>query len=119
MVNMHGFYHLWLDKLNDGYEDLDVCLFYGDNPSVRVCDSYKYGEEEILKILTALRDNDYYKHFCKETGYSRTFKSQYREWKAHNVLYKCKVLPKRTGSVDMDQNETKLRKFGYAVLSLF
>ena len=117
--NMRGVYHLWLEKIGDAYKDLDICLFYDDNPSVRVCDSYKYGKDEILKILTELHANEYYKHFCKETGYSRTFRSQYREWKAHNLLYKFGIFPERTGSVDIDQNEPKWRRFVYAILSIF
>lgn len=116
---MRGIYHLWLETLGDEYEDLDICLFYDDNPSVRVCDSYRYGEDKISEILSALHANKYYEHFCKETGYSRTFQSQFREWKAHNLLYKFGIFPKRTGSVDIDQNESLFRRFVYAILSLF
>lgn len=118
MSDMHGSYHLWLERLGDEYEDLDVCLFYDDNPSVRVCDSYKYGKEQIVEILTALHACPYYEHFCKNTGYSRTFESQYREWKAHNLLYKLKIFSTRTRSVDIDQKESKFRRFCYAILSL-
>lgn len=116
---MRGIYHLWLEKLGDEYEDLNVCLFYYDNPSVRVCDSYRYGKDEILKILTELHANPYYERFCKEAGYSRTFDSQYREWKAHNLLYKFGIFPKRTRSVDIDQNESLFRRVVYAILSMF
>ena len=99
---------------------IEVAYFYGDNPSVRVCDSYKITKSyDIKRVLEMIHDNGGYKRLCKKTGYSRTFKSQYREWKAHNFLYKLGIFRMRTGSVDLDQNESKFRRFVYAILSIF
>lgn len=101
-------------------QTIDIGLFYNNNPSIRIVDSHRFTKSKDIKsILTVLHESMYYEHFCNETGYSRTLKSQYREWKAHNLLYKLGIFPKRTGSVDLDQNEPKWRRFVYAILSIF
>lgn len=49
----------------------------------------------------------------------RTVKDQVEEWKTHNILYKLHIFRSRTKDVDLDIYETKLRKFGYKILSWF
>ena len=110
---------IWLSGL---YKDLEVevGLFQYDNPSIRIVDSYRINKkEDIEHILKSIHESKYYEDFCKHTGYSRTFKSQYREWKAHNLLYKFGIFPMRTGSVDLDEGKSKFRRFVYAILSIF
>ena len=52
-------------------------------------------------------------------GFTRTLKSQYEEWKAHNVLYKWGLFKSQMANVDINQGETPLRLFLYKILSLF
>ena len=50
--------------------------------------------------------------------YKRTNASWSREWEAHNLLYTLGIEKKRTGSVDLNEDESKTRRFGYFALSL-
>ena len=68
--------------------------------------------------LEYIHTKEGYKTLC-ESGYTRTIKSEYREWKAHNFLYRIGFMRSRTGSVDIDQNEPMWRRFIYAILSIF
>ena len=52
-------------------------------------------------------------------GYARSASSMRAEWAAHNLLFDHGYEPERTGSVDLDQNESKLRRFLYHILSWF
>ena len=52
-------------------------------------------------------------------AYKRTIGSWLREWRAHNVLYKWGYQPDRTKSVDLNEDETQIRKIGYFLLSIF
>lgn len=49
--------------------------------------------------------------------YKRTNKSWLTEWKAHNFLYDCNFQRERTGSVDLNEDEGKLRLLGYKALA--
>jgi len=55
----------------------------------------------------------------RKAGFTRTAKSMYNEWVAHNVLYRFGYKKEQTSNVDIDQGETLLRKFCYFILSLF
>ena len=70
------------------------------------------------EILQLIHESVGY-NYLKTAGYTRTFESELREWKAHNFLYKIGYKRERTGSVDINQNEPLWRKIIYAVLSLF
>ena len=50
--------------------------------------------------------------------YSRSADSWIREWKAHNLLFKLGIEPARTRDVDLNEDETTIRKVGYFLLSL-
>ena len=52
-------------------------------------------------------------------AFNRTINSQRIEWKGHNVLYRMNYEPKRTGSVDINEDETFVRRILYGVLSIF
>lgn len=96
-----------------------ITFTYEKNPSIHIKDSYKVkSNDEIMYILNRIHEMDDYKKL-QEIGYTRTLDSEFQEWKAHNVLYRLGVAPARTGSVDIDQNESAIRKFGYAILSMF
>lgn len=96
-----------------------ISFSYGDNPCVSIKNSYLVTKNnDIKEVLEYIRGMDEYKKL-KDAGYTRTPDSEFQEWKGHNVLYKLGYKRSRTGSVDIDQNESKFRKFVYAILSIF
>ena len=88
-----------------------------ENLNIHIQDSYliedaKTIENAIENILASV-----YFEKLAAVGYSRTKASLIREWKAHNVLYRWGYEKERTGSVDLDQNESRRRRFAYFFLS--
>lgn len=54
--------------------------------------------------------------------YKRSLSSWISEWKAHNYLYDRNVAASKvssTSSVDLNEDETLIRRFGYFILALF
>lgn len=49
----------------------------------------------------------------------RSDKSYLREWRAHNLLYTFGIAKESTASVDLNIDESFVRKIGYFILSLF
>jgi hypothetical protein len=95
-----------------------ISFSYGDNPCVSIQNSYLIVRDDDIKVvLEYIRGLDGYKKL-KELGYTRTPKSEFNEWKGHNVLYKLGFMRSHTGSVDINQNEPKWRKAMYAILSI-
>ena len=89
-------------------------MFYRNN--VRIVDSYKTkSKEDMVRILKCARSlaKDLYGY-----QYKRTDDSWLKEWQAHNDLHALGIENERTGSVDLNEDETSLRKFGYLILSL-
>jgi len=92
---------------------------YGQNLCLHINNSYLIESKKDIKVmLTYIHNSRKYKRL-QARGYTRTFESEYREWRAHNVLYKLGFKRDRTGSVDIDNNEPKWRRFVYAILSIF
>ena len=90
-----------------------------DSKNLNICvkDSYKIKySDDIEKLLDIIYNSPTFTEF-KIAGYKRTLTSMRREWEAHNLLYKMGILKSRTGSTDLDNNESFIRKAGYAVLS--
>lgn len=87
--------------------------YYMTNANVHIEDSYLIRSNETKKeILTAILSNTIF-------AYKRTIGSWLREWRAHNVLYRWGYQPDRTKSVDLNEDETQIRKIGYFLLSIF
>ena len=87
--------------------------------NITIIDGYKARtKEEILRVLEVIHLTSYYSMIVKR-GYKRTLESEYKEWRAHNNLYNLGILRARTGTVDISNDEPKIRRFGYAVLSMF
>lgn len=108
-----------VDK-NSLIESVKDCIrfSYGSNPLVSIKDSYQItSKEDIEAVLEYIRSLDEYKKL-KEVGYTRTPKSEFYEWRGHNILYKLGYKRERTGSVDIDQNEPMWRRFIYVILSM-
>ena len=90
-----------------------------DSKNLNICvkDSYKIKySDDIEKLLGIIYNSPTFTEF-KIAGYKRTLTSMRREWEAHNLLYKMGILRSRTRSTDLDNNESFIRKAGYAVLS--
>lgn len=51
--------------------------------------------------------------------YKRTFNSWLCEWKAHNTLYNWGYKRERTADVDLNENESFLKRFIYSILAIF
>jgi hypothetical protein len=51
--------------------------------------------------------------------YKRSLSSWLTEWKAHNYLSDKNIETERALSVDINEDETLLKRFGYFILALF
>ena len=87
--------------------------------SFQVKNSYLItSDEDIKQELQKIHQSHLYQELVR-LGFTRTFQSQYEEWKAHNFLYKIGFRRKRTASVDINQGESAFRLFMYKILSRF
>lgn len=99
--------------------EISVSCSYGENPCLHIKNSYLIkSKKDIRLMLEHIHGLNKYKRL-QAKGYTRTFESEYREWRAHNFLYNIGFQRKRTGSVDIDQNEPMWRRIIYAILSIF
>ena len=90
-----------------------------DSKNLNICvkNSYKIKySDDIENLLKIICNNPAFAEF-KIAGYKRTFPSMRREWETHNLLYKLRIFKSRTRNTDLDNNESFIRKTGYAVLS--
>lgn len=83
--------------------------------NIHIKDSYRITETKDKKKVL-----DYILSVAKEHGieYKRSKGSWLKEWKAHNALYQWKYQRERTGSVDLNEDETLFRRFCYWFLAL-
>lgn len=101
------------------HKEMVVIFERGKNPCLSITDGYKAKTaEDINAALDVIHASDGYK-VLQAAGYTRTRESQFREWKAHNLLYRLGIMRERTGCVHIDQNEPKWRRAVYAFLSIF
>lgn len=68
--------------------------------------------KEILKIIRAEAEK-------RGFTYKRSLNSWLIEWKAHNYLSDKNIETSRTSSVDINEDEKLIRRFGYFILALF
>lgn len=90
-----------------------------DSKHLNICvkNSYKIKySDDIENLLKIICNNPAFTEF-KIAGYKRTLPSMRREWEAHNFLYSLGIFKSRTENTDLDNNESFIRKTGYAVLS--
>ena len=86
---------------------------YYINENTGVCnivDGYKITDRKIMKDFVK-------EHLTHGLFTCRSINSYVREWRAHNFLYKCKIKIDSTKDVDLDINETKIRRFFYFIFS--
>lgn len=90
-----------------------------NSKSLNICvkNSYKIKySDDIENLLKIICNSPAFTEF-KIAGYKRTLSSMRREWEAHNLLYNLGFFKSRTENTDLDNNESFIRKTGYAVLS--
>ena len=99
---------------------LIISFTFGDNPCIHIQNSHLVKSKKAIKTILAnyIHKTSSYKEL-KAAGYTRSLKSEYREWRAHNILYRLGYKRHRTGTTDIDQKESKFRRFIYAILSIF
>lgn len=98
---------------------IEVSFTTGDNPCIHIHNSYRVTDRKFIRYaLECIHYMPEYKAL-QGTGYTRTLKSEYREWRAHNLLFRLGIFKERTGTADIAQNESILRRIGYAILSIF
>lgn len=82
--------------------------------NVHIVNSYKIKKKadmnEIVKLIRAEATKKGFK-------YKRSNSSWVTEWRAHNYMYENKVERNRTGSVDLNENESTLKLLSYSVMS--
>lgn len=87
--------------------------YYISNDNCKIIDSYKITDKEVmLDFINKLREGN--KEFQ-----ARTSLSYYREWKAHNILYKIGLFRSHTKDVDLNIDEKISRRICYFIISLF
>ena len=97
------------------YKD-KVIMYNMTKENVHIEDSYKIRNASEMKEILELIGSEALR-YC--IPYERSINSWLREWKAHNYLYDMKYEVARTGSVDLNENESLIRRIGYFFLALF
>lgn len=98
---------------------MTVIINTGKDPCLTILNGYKAEtSEEIHAALDAIHASVEYTRL-QEAGFTRTRKSQFNEWKAHNLLYRLDLRRDQTGHVYINENEPKWRRAIYALLSIF
>lgn len=102
---------------DDVWCEVVFCPIDSKNLNICVKNSYKIKySDDIENLLKIICNNPAFTEF-KIAGYKRTLPSMRREWEAHNFLYSLGIFKSRTENTDLDNNESFIRKTGYAVLS--
>lgn len=90
-----------------------------DHLNIHITNSYQVKSgKEMEQIIDMIMNKSYYQQLTA-AGFTRSKGSLLREWKAHNLLYNWGYEKERTGSVDLNQNESRCHRIGYFILSLF
>ena len=82
--------------------------------NVRIVDSYKITKKADMNGIVKLIRAEATKLGFK---YKRSNSSWVTEWRAHNYMYDKKIDRARTASVDLNENESKVKLLSYATMS--
>lgn len=82
--------------------------------NVQIKDSYKIQKKSDMNAIAKLIRAEAQKQGFK---YKRSNTSWVTEWRAHNYMYDKRIDRTRSASVDLNDNESKLKLASYAVLS--
>ena len=83
--------------------------------NVHIVDSYKVRKPADMTAIIKLIKAEAKKQGFK---YKRSKSSWLTEWKAHNYMYDRGTERARTGSVDLNENESTLKKLGYSLMAM-
>lgn len=82
--------------------------------NVQIVDSYKIRkQDDMSSILKLIRTEAQKKGF----KYKRSHSAWVTEWRAHNYMYDHKISRSQSRSVDLNENESKLKLISYNALS--
>lgn len=83
-------------------------------PNVHIYNSYAISKADIADWIEQIKSAG------EENGYTylRSNKSWEREWHAHNLLFKWGIKANRAKDVDLNEDESLLRRLLYWLLSL-
>jgi hypothetical protein len=82
--------------------------------NVHIVDSYKICKKADMNAIVKLIRAEALKLGYK---YKRSDSSWVTEWRAHNYMYDKYIDRARTASVDLNENESKLKLLSYATMS--
>ena len=82
--------------------------------NVRIVDSYKITKKADMNAIVKLIRAEALKRGFK---YKRSNSSWVTEWRAHNYMYDKRIDRARTASVDLNENESKLKLISYNLMS--
>lgn len=85
--------------------------------NIHIYDSYLIKSRKIMEEMLHFALEKMIMRYGKTHG--RTVDDMIIEWRAHNFLYDLGLLRSHTKDVDLDTEETSLRKFLYRILSAF
>lgn len=99
----------------DTYPNLDI-QYDEQAKNIRIvnsCQITKDADKRIIlqKINDKLKDNGII--------FKRTIDSQLYEWKGHNVMYQWHLFRSHSTNVDINEDESWLRRVCYRILSIF
>jgi hypothetical protein len=83
--------------------------------NVHIVDSYKICKKADMNAIVKLIRAEALKLGFK---YKRSNSSWVTEWRAHNYMYDKRMDRARTASVDLNENESKLKLASYSAMSL-
>ena len=89
-----------------------VVSFFATKNNVHIVDSYKITKKSDMNAIVKLIRAE-----AKKLGfaYKRSNDSWVTEWRAHNYMYDHRIQRSRTGSVDLNDCESRIVLAGYAV----
>ena len=83
--------------------------------NIKIYDSYLVPKKKIKAWTKQLKEEaiSYGFHYTREPS------SWAAEWCAHNLLYELKIKEKRTKDVDLNEDESRIKKIIYSILAIF
>lgn len=82
------------------------------NTNIHIKDSYRIKDSDVLTFLKYLKECKLKEKFT----YKRSLRSMEIEWIAHNILYRKGLFIDNTKDVDINEDETVLRKVCYYII---
>ena len=95
-----------------------VASFDKERLNIHVKDSYLiHDKTAIAEAVDSIIECPDFQQM-RDLGFTRTRQSMINEWIAHNFLYYKGYQRDRTGSVDLNESESELRRLVYWILSI-